>query len=90
MLATMIATAPVVTAPTALIASFMCHLRSWWCSQWITIPACDSVKQMNTPTAKSGMRACVLPPKTMTSAIARRPMTMIPFEYASLRPRWLN
>ena len=42
---------PVVTAPTALTTSF--HFqpssrRRWW---WRTMPACESVKPVNTPNA---------------------------------------
>jgi hypothetical protein len=32
-------------------------------SQWRTMPACDGVKQTNTPTEYSGMRACTSPLK---------------------------
>ena len=45
------ATMPVATAPTPLMNALRCQpeLRSE--SQWRTIPVCDSVNAVNTPTA---------------------------------------
>ena len=40
----------------------------WW---WRTMPACDSVNDVNTPTAYSGISALVMPPKAMISSAGR-------------------
>ena len=48
---TTVSTMAVATAPTALTASFDRHrgsLSVWW---WTTMPVCESVNPVNTPTA---------------------------------------
>jgi len=47
--ATMIRTTPVVTAPKPLMSALVFQPGSRVCRQWMTIPVCDSVKEMNTP-----------------------------------------
>ena len=57
---------PVSTQPTALIVS---RRRQPWLLvriQWRTMPACEIVKSMNTPTAYSGIRAWVEAPPATT------------------------
>ena len=69
---------PVSTQPTALIVS---RRRQPWLlvrSQWRTMPACEIVKSMNTPTAYSGISAWVEAPPAMTTAPATEPSRMIP------------
>ena len=77
-------------APTTLMASptFQRGSRSrQWCT---TMPVWDSVKPVKTPTAYSGMRAEVSPPKTMISTPARAARTMMPLENTSRSPRLLQ
>ncbi|OGL04311.1 MAG: hypothetical protein A3I03_05745 [Candidatus Rokubacteria bacterium RIFCSPLOWO2_02_FULL_68_19] len=45
------ATAPVTVAPMPLTARRRCHPGPRCASQWRTMPACDSVNEMKTPTA---------------------------------------
>ena len=40
--------------------------------QWKTMPACESVNARKAPTAKSGIRRSVTPPKTISSTAAER------------------
>ena len=81
------ATVPVATAPTALIASDAFHRGSRsrrWC---LTMPAWLSVNPVNTPNAYSGMRAEMLPWKTMISTPAVTARKRMPLENTSLSPR---
>ena len=50
-IATIRVTMPVATAPTALITMLRFHAGSRSRRWWITIPVCDSVNDVNTPTA---------------------------------------
>ncbi len=50
-IATMSVTMPVAVAPTALITVPRFHAGSRSLRWWITMPACDSVNDVNTPTA---------------------------------------
>ena len=52
------------------------------------MPVCDSVNDMNTPTAYSGISAVVTPPSTTISAIAAPANTTMPFENTSRSPRF--
>ena len=54
------------------------------------MPDCEIVKSMNTPTAYSGISACVEPPPMITTTLATAPSTRIPVEYASRSPRNAN
>ena len=56
MASTIVAT-PVATAPVRLIASALRHPLHFESSQCQTIPACERVKEMKTPTAYSGIKA---------------------------------
>ena len=81
---------PVSTQPTALIVR---RRRQPWLlvrSQWRTMPACEIVKSMNTPTAYSGISAWVEAPPAMTTAPATEPSRMIPVENARRSPRNAN
>ncbi len=49
MTATMISTMPVTTAPKPLIIALVFQPGSCVLRQWITMPACDSVNDTNTP-----------------------------------------
>ena len=71
---------PVSTAPTALIASRYRQPGSRVRSQWRTMPVCEIVKSMNTPTAYSGISAWVEPPPAITTRAAIPPSSMIPVE----------
>ena len=50
-----IVTMPVATAPRPLMTAERCQPASRSLRQWRTMPACDSVKLVNTPTAYSGI-----------------------------------
>ena len=54
------------------------------------MPACDSVNDMNTPTAYSGISALVLPPNAMISTPAASASTSTPFENTSRSPRFAS
>ena len=54
------------------------------------MPDCESVKEVNTPTAYSGMRALVMPPKAMMRPAASSERTRMPFENTSRSPRFAN
>ena len=74
-------------APTTLIVMLNRHLGSR-SRQWrLTIPLWESVKQVNTPTAYSGMRALTSPWNTITSTAAAAASTMTPLEKTSRSPR---
>ena len=47
--ATMIRTTPVTSAPKPLIIALLFQPGSLSFRQWITMPACDSVNETNTP-----------------------------------------
>ena len=55
--------------------------------QWTTIPACDSVIEVNTPIAYSGMRASTRPPNAARTTIDRTARATIPALNASRSPR---
>ena len=78
----------VATAPTPLITAlrFQPGSRSFW--WWRTMPACDSVNDVNTPTAYSGISALVMPPNaTISDAGRARRGRATPFENTSRSPR---
>ena len=54
------------------------------------MPACDSVKAVNTPKAYSGMSLCVSAAKTTSRTDESTPRTMMPFENARRSPRKAN
>ena len=51
------------------------------------MPDCDSVNDVNTPTAYSGISAFVMPPNATMSAPANSARTTMPFENTSRSPR---
>ena len=51
------------------------------------MPDCDSVNDVNTPTAYSGISAFVMPPNATISALAMTASTTMPFENTSRSPR---
>ena len=65
--ATISVTIAVATAPTALITTPRCQFGSRSFRWWRTMPVCDSVNDMNTPTAYSGISALVTPPNATIS-----------------------
>ena len=85
MASTTVAT-PVANAPVRLIARTLRHPLHFKSSQCQTIPACESVNEMKTPTAYSGIKACVSPRKMMSRSAAQAPRMSIPFENASRSP----
>ena len=78
---------PVASAPTPLSAARHLHPGARLLIQCTTIPACDSVKQTNTPTAYSGTSAFVSPLNNHTSRAATDARAMMPLEKASRSPR---
>ena len=80
-------TTAVRTAPKALTAARQRQPGSCTPTQCLTIPICDSVKQTNTPTEYSGIRAWVSPPKIHSRPNATAARTTIPHEYARRSPR---
>jgi hypothetical protein len=54
------------------------------------MPDCESVNEVNTPTAYSGISWWVSASKMIASAAERTPRVMIPVENASRSPRKLN
>ena len=50
------------------------------------MPACDSVKETNTPIMYSGIREWVSPPYTTSRMLAKMLSPTMPFEKASLSP----
>ncbi len=77
-------TTPVVIAPTTLMTAdrfqFGSSLKRNQCS---TIPACESVKHMNTPRAYSGISALVLPWNAMISTAAAPVSRRMPLLWTS-------
>ena len=55
--ATTISTMPVTSAPVPLMAALVFHPGPRSCRQCTTMPACDSVKDTNTPIMYSGISA---------------------------------
>ena len=85
--AKMIATIPVATAPTPLIAMLRRHPSPRSRRQWTTIPACDSVIEVNTPIAYSGISASTRPPNAARTTIDRTASATIPALNARRSPR---
>ncbi len=83
-------TIPVATAPTPLMTALRRHPASRSRSQWRTIPACDSVTEVNTPMAYRGISAVTRPPNATRTAIAMKARTTIPALNASRSPRNAN
>src|ERR1041384_3344465 len=83
-------TTNVTTAPTALIANDFLQRGVFSEYQRRTIPSCDNVNDRNTPTAYSGIRRLVSPPKAMTSTPEKTARMMMPLENTSLSPRFAN
>ena len=86
--ATMISTTSVATAPMPLITA--CRFQPWSCSFWwcLTMPHCESVNDVNTPTAYSGISAFVSPPNAMSRMAAAPASRTMPFENTSRSPRF--
>ena len=85
MASTTVAT-PVATAPVRLIVSFFRQPRPLRSCQWRTMPAWESVKDRKTPTAYSGINACVSLRKRISRSAALSPRMKIPFENANRSP----
>ena len=77
-ISTMTVVAPVAIAPSPLM-NVLCSRPfargPFLLSQCRTIPACESVKARNAPTANSGIRRSVIPPKTMSNRPAEHTST---------------
>ena len=86
---TMVAMA-VMMAPKPLMAARRRQRGGRSRHQCTTSPAWDSVKPMNTPMAKRGMRVLVLPPTAMSSAPAMIVSTKIPLPKVCRSPRMVN
>src|SRR2546423_134393 len=80
-------TMPVDTAPKPLISALRRQpaVRSF--SQCRTMPACDSVIDVKTPIAYSGIRASTNPPNATRTTIATTARTTMPALNASRSPR---
>ena len=83
-------TMPVITAPTPLMTAERRHPRSRSRRQCTTMPACERVKLVNTPTAYSGISFSTLPLNTSSSTIATTDRAIIPLVKANLSPRYWN
>jgi len=83
-------TTAVAAAPTPFSHAFHFQPGSRHLNQCTTMPACDSVKQTNTPMAYSGISALVSPLKIRTRSIAMSARTMMPLEKARRSPRAAN
>ena len=59
-------------------------------SQWRTIPVCDSVNDVNTPTTYSWINRLRSASNAMISRLANAPSTITPFENTSRSPRLAN
>ncbi|GIU98970.1 MAG: hypothetical protein KatS3mg014_0586 [Actinomycetota bacterium] len=84
------ATTAVVAAPTALMARPCRHPGSRstrWC---LAIPAWESVNEVKTPTAYSGMSRWTSARKATSRAVAARANPMMPFECTSRCPRLMK
>ena len=88
--AKMSVTIAVAMAPTPLIARLRRQPGSRVRRQWTTMPSCDSVIDVNTPTAYSGISASTRPPNAATTTIARTASAMIPELNARRSPRYAN
>ena len=86
---TMVAMA-VMHAPTPLMTARRRHPGGWVFRQCTTSPVCDSVKPMNTPMAKRGIRVFVLPPTAIRSAPARTASTTMPLAKVWRSPRMVK
>ena len=82
-----IVTMAVATEPTPLITAERSQPGSRSLRQWTTMPACERVKLVNTPTAYNGMSASRLPLKTTSSTIDSSARATIPVVNASRSPR---
>ena len=71
---------PVQTAPAALIAIDFRACGPPSRHQCATIPACESVNARNAPTANSGIRWSVIPPKAIRSPADSAARTRMPCE----------
>ena len=88
--AKMTVTMPVATAPKPLIAMLRRQPSPRSRRQWTTIPACDSVIEVNTPMAYSGISASTRPPNAARTTIDRTASATIPVLNASRSPRNAN
>ena len=88
--ATIRSTTSVATAPTPLSTALRCHPAPAAGDGGAPCPNCDSVNEVNTPTAYSGISALVRPPNATSSAAAAAASTMIPFENTSRSPRFAS
>ena len=88
--AKMSVTIPVATAPIPLIVMLRRQPASRPRHQWRTMPACESVIDVKTPTAYSGISASTRPPNTASTAIARTASATMPVLKASRSPRNAN
>ena len=89
-MATMTSTMPVTIAPNPLMSALVFHPGVCAFFQWMTMPACDSVNETNTPIMYNGSRACVSPRKVTISTAANADSTRMPFENASRSPWFMN
>ena len=80
------ATTPVISAPTPLTTARHRQPDVRKRHQCRTIPDCDNVNEMNTPTAYRGIIRWVEALKTTSRTIATRASPMIPLEYTSRSP----
>ena len=88
--ATMIRTIRVANDPMPFTTTPRRHPRSRRRRWWTTMPACDSVNDVNTPTAYRGIRALVRPPKAMSRPLAASARNTMPLENTRRSPRLAN
>ena len=69
-IATMSRTTSVATAPTPLSTMLRRQCGCFSLRWWRTMPDCESVNDVNTPTAYSGISAFVIPPNATKNSAA--------------------
>ena len=88
--ATTRSTMPVTSAPTPFTSALVAQPGPRRRHQWTTMPACDSVKDTNTPIMYRGISACVSPRKTISRIAAKMLSPTMPFEKARRSPWFMN
>jgi hypothetical protein len=83
-------TSPVVAAPRLLMSAFHRQSAGRRVSHRRTMPTCESVNDVNTPSAYSGISRWVVPSKSAISAEAETPRMMAPLENTRRSPRLAN
>ena len=78
------------TAPMPLMNRPVRQPSSLWVMWCLAMPACDSVNDVNTPIAYSGIRWSTLAPVTITSTAAATANEMIPLENTRRWPRLVS